>query len=137
MGPYGYVSGPQDLRYVKIDGSSTAIVAGDALSLATAGYLKKAAAGDVIRAIAVEALATADLIATDGAVSILADVGTGATYEYPADAGTVTQALVFTYLDFGGSQTVDIDATTDKTFYCVGVNTTRNTVLFNLVRTAA
>ena len=137
MGPYGYVSGPQDLKYVKLDGSTTQIVAGDALSLATAGYLKKAAAGDTIRAIAVEAIATADLIATDGAMSILADVGTDATYEYPADAGTVTQALVFTYLDFGGSQTVNIDSTTQKTLYCVGVDTVRNTVLFNLVRTAA
>ena len=137
MGPYGYVSGEQMLRYVKIDSSSTAIVAGDGLSIATDGYLKKAAAGDVIRAIALEALPTADLPASDGAVSILADVGTTAIYEWPADAGTVTQALVFTYLDFGGSQTVNIDATTDKTLYCIGVNTDRNTVLFNLVRTAA
>ena len=137
MATYGYRYGPQQIEFWPVDSSSTAIVAGDPVSFATAGYIKKAAAGDVIRGIAIDALATAELPGSDGAVKIRVDVATTSVYEYPPDSGSVTEALRGTYLDFGGSQTIDIDATTDKTFYVVGVNTITNTVHVSMVRTAA
>lgn len=122
---YGYREGERQLVSRPLDSSTSAIVAGDILTLATAGYLKRAAAGDTPYGVSVEDAAAP---AADGDTSILVDVSTLSLYEYPADAGSVTQALASTWLDVGGPQSIDIDATTDKVFWVETVNTTANTV---------
>lgn len=117
---------PRQIVRAKVDSSTSAIVSGDILTLATAGYVKRASAGDAPVGIAIDPAPTAP--AADGDFHIRVDVSPLSRYEYPADTGSVTQALAFTWLDVGGAQSIDIDATTDKVFYVHEVNTTANTV---------
>lgn len=128
--PYGYRSGPRIPRVLPLDSTTSTIVVGDIITEATAGYYKQAAAGaDTVVGVAMEA-ATAP--SADGGKSILVDVSDQSIYEFPADTGTVTQALVGHLWDVGGAQSCDIDASTDDTLYCVGVDTVANTVFVQL-----
>ena len=115
---------PRQIVYAKVDSSTSTIVANDLVTVATAGYIKRASAGDAPLGVAIDGCTAPG---SDGATSIRSDVSPLSRYEYPADAGTVTQALAFTWLDVGGAQSIDIDATTDKVFYVHEVDTVRNT----------
>lgn len=128
MATYGFrdSGNPRQIVYAKVDQSTSAITSGDMLTLATAGYVKRASAGDAPCGVAIDSVATAP--SNDGDISIRIDVSPLSRYEYPADTGSVTQALAFTWLDVGGAQSIDIDATTDKVFYVHEVSTARNTV---------
>ena len=46
MATYGYRKGERDIVTAKVDSSTSAIVTNDILTLATAGYVKRASAGD-------------------------------------------------------------------------------------------
>ena len=127
--PYGYRYGPRQIIAVEIDSSSSAIVAGDFLSVATAGYLQQASAGEIAVAVAVDSCASPS---ADGGAVIRADFSRDSVYEFPPDTGTVTQALKFASMDVGGPQSVDIDASTDNALDCVDVDTTANTVFVQL-----
>lgn len=107
---YGYVSGPRMPTKVKLDSSTSTVVVGDFLTLATAGYYKQASAGDEPHAVAMQASAAPS---ADGGITILADVSTLSVYRYPAASGSVTQALVGKKCDVGGAQSVDIAASVD------------------------
>lgn len=115
---------PRQIVYAKVDSSTSTIVAGDLLMVATAGYVKQAGANDVPVGVAIDGCTAPG---SDGATSIRMDVSPLSRYEYPADAGSVTQGLAFTWLDIGGPQSINIDATNDKVFYCHEVDTVRNT----------
>lgn len=123
---YGYREGERQLVPRPLDSSTSTITAGDILTLATAGYLKKASAGDVPYGVSAE---NATAPAADGDKSILVDVSQHSLYEYPPSSGSVTAALASTWVDVGGGQTIDIAATTDKVFFVERVDTIRNTVV--------
>lgn len=132
---YGFRDGPRKLVPLPVDSSTSAIRAGDFLTQATAGYYKRAAAGDTVYAIAAASLDTAP--SADGLATILADVGNESTYEYPAGTGTLTAAMSGQNCDAGGPRSLDVTAATDKAFYIVSVNLTTATAIVRLNRTAA
>lgn len=131
---YGYRFGERIIARLPVDASTSAIRSGDFLTLATAGYYKRAAAGDTIYAVAVDSLDTAP--SSDGLSYVLADVGNEALYEYPAGTGTLTAAMSGLNCDAGGPRSLDVTAATDKAFYIVSVNTSTATALVRLNRTA-
>lgn len=122
---YGYRRGVRNLVTVPVDASSSAISVGDAVII-TAGYAFQAAAGDIPHGVAT---AAATVPAADGETSVTIDVSDQSIYEYPPDAGTVTQALVGKKMDLGGPRSINIDASTDDGVMCVAVDTDANTLL--------
>ena len=130
--PWGYRSGGIQLVTMKVDSASEDIVAGDFVIAGTAGYVQQCAAGDKPIGVAWQTVAAG---AADGDVSVQVNIAKDAIYEYPADAGTVSQSLVGTTMDVGGPQSIDIDASTDDVITVVGVNTTRNTLMVKLTPT--
>ena len=126
---YGYrdtAGSPRQIVLMQVDASTSTILANDPLIAGTAGYVQKAAANEApIVGVAIDGCTAPS---ADGGKSIRVDVSPASRYEFPPDTGTVTQALVNTWVDYGGSQTINIDATTDKCFFVQEVNTTRNTV---------
>lgn len=130
----GLIEGHPRLIKALVDSSTSAITAGDFVSIATAGYIKQAAAGELPVGVAHESVASPS---ADGDAEILIDISTDTVYRRSPDAGTVTQALVWATMDVGGARTIDIDASNDDCILCVGVNTTDNTLDVSLVGTAA
>jgi len=132
--PYGYRKGPYVLIQKPIAAASSAIVAGDMLSESTAGYVAQAAAGGTLVGVAWEAAASPT---ANGDTVILVDVSTLSVYEYPADTGTVTQALAGRKMDIGGAQSIDIDANTDGVIMCHEIDATKNTLRISMLPTNA
>ena len=93
MATYGYRQGERRIVTAKVDSSTSTISAGDILTIATAGYVKQAAAGDAPCAIAIDGCTAPS---SDGLKTIRVDVSPESVYEYPPDTGTVTQALANT-----------------------------------------
>lgn len=123
---YGYREGERQLVSKPLDSSTATVVSGDIMTLGTAGYHVVASAGNLPHGIAFEAATAPN---ADGGKSILVDTAVSALYEYPPDSGTVTAALVGTWVDVGGAQSIAIAATTDKVFYVERVDTNKNTVI--------
>lgn len=132
--PYGYRTGERIPVLMPVDASTSAISAGDFLALGTPGYVQQAAAGN--RPVGV-AMADCSVPGSDGALSVLVDVSTDSVYEFPPDTGSATAALLMTLVDVGGAQSIDIDATTDKVFRVVKVDTVNNTVWGQIVLATA
>ena len=133
---YGYREGVRRLIPVKIDSGGTfPINVGDMLSLGTAGYYSQSAAGDIPHCVACEAVPTAPT--SDGDIQILADFSEDSVYEYPADTGSVTQALAGVTMDVGGPQSINIDASADDVILVRRVDTDANTVFVQLRPTYA
>lgn len=126
MATYGFRKGERDIVTAKVDSSTSTIVTGDILTLATAGYVKRASATDTPCAVAIDGCTAPG---SDGLTTIRVDVSPESVYEYPADSGSVTQALAFTRVDVGGAQSIAIAATTDKVFLVTEVDTVKNTVI--------
>lgn len=113
---------------VLIDDGSAAITEGDALTTAgaTAGYYRRVDAA--AEAVAGFAMGDAASPAADGGTSVLMDFSKGNVYRFPADAGTVTQALVGTSLDIGADgRSIDINGTSTADLLVVSVNLALNT----------
>lgn len=127
---YGYRFGPRVLVKMPVDSSTTAIEAGDMLTLATAGYVKQAAAGDIVYGVAYDRVAVP---AADGDAYVVVDVSREAVYEYPPDTGSVTAALLMLTCDLGGPRSINIDASADDCLQIVQCNVTENTVLVRIV----
>lgn len=127
---YGYRTGPRVLRKAKVDSSTSAIKNGDMLTWATAGYVKQASANDTICGFAADDCAVPS---ADGDTEILVDFSTLSIYEYPPDAGTVTQALVGYTMDCGGAKSVNIDASTDDCLEVVEADVSNNTIFVRRV----
>lgn len=127
------VYGTPLLVSMPVDSSSADISQGDFVSLATAGYIKQAAAGDLPVGVAQDSVSSPS---ADGDVSILVDVSCETIYRRDPDAGSVTQALVGTTMDVGGAQSVNIDASDDDCIVCVGVDTDNNKLLVSRVKSA-
>jgi len=123
---YGYRSGVSVVRMVKV-ANTAAVVKGDQLKQDGAGdqYFTPISAGDIAICVALESCA---IPAADGDVSIPAEFSPMAIFEYPPDAGTVTEALIGNTMDSGGAQSINIDASTDDNIYCEGVDTAKNTL---------
>lgn len=121
----GYREGQQRIVSMPVDSSTAAISMYDFVTLGTAGYIQKAAAGDWPCGIALEECAVPS---ADGDVSILIDTSEMSIYEYPPDTGSVTAALAGTRVDLGGAQSINIDATTDKCFRILRADVINNTV---------
>lgn len=133
---YGYRSGQRMTRPVKIDSTSAAISVGDFLVLDTAGYYEQGAADGEAQCVAMQAVTAGS---SDGAVTILADFSRESIYEYPPDAGSVTQALVGKQCDLGGAQSIKITASAtgdgaDGIFQIVDVDTVANTVFVKMAK---
>jgi len=131
---YGYRSGERVLVRAQVDSGTSALSAGDILSAGTAGYVQQAAAGDVPVGICLE---VASAPSADGGKTVLMDVSTESLYEFPPDAGSVTQALCNTTVDIGGPQSINIDATSDKVFVVREVDLVANTCLGHFLFSAA
>lgn len=127
--PNGYREGDRDVRKYSVDSTTSDIKTGDFLVPATAGYVKQGAAGELPIGVSMQDV---DSPSADGDVDVLVDISPHTTYEFPPDAGTVTQGLVGTTMDVGGAQSIDIDASTDDVLTCVGVDTVANTLLVQL-----
>lgn len=123
--PYGYRRGLRHPVPMKVDSSTSAIVTGDTIQAATAGYVKQAAAAQALVGIAMQDCAVPS---ADGDATILVDVSTDSEYEYPPDTGTVTQALCNTTMDTGGAQSINIDASAVDNVIVRSVDTVKNTL---------
>jgi hypothetical protein len=131
---YGYRRGVRHPVPMKVDSSTTTggIKAGDFVFIGTAGYILQAAAGDRPCGVAMQECAVPT---ADGDLTILVDVSEDSEYEYPPDAGTVTQALCNTTMDVGGAQSINIDASADDIIIVRSVDLNRNTLLVSLIPT--
>jgi len=127
------VYGTPILLPMPVDSSSADISKGDFVSLATAGYIQQASAGELPVGIAQDSVTSPS---ADGDVTILVDVSCETVYRFDPDAGTVSQALVGTTMDVGGAQSVNIDASTDDCLLCVGVDVDNNKLLVSRVKSA-
>ena len=127
---YGHKYGERIPVVLPLDSSSTAILVNDPLTVATAGYYKKAASGDVVYAVAMQQVDTADLPASDGLASILADVSPLSVYRYPVKSGgTLVVGMRGKTCDFGGSQSIDVTASTNDDIHIVAADTVNNAAL--------
>ena len=126
---YGYHRGQRNPVRVRLDSSTATVNIGDMMTLGTAGYYQKAAAGDVVHGVAME-YATAPT--ADGDKEILVDVSGESVYRYPPDAGTVTVALIGVTMDVGGAQSINIDASTDDCILVRDVDTANNLVFIQI-----
>lgn len=113
---------------VLIDDGSEDIEVGDALTTAgaTAGYYRRCdAAAEAVSGFATQKVASPS---SDGGAKCLMDISKEHIYVFPADAGTVTQALVGTALDIGADgRSIDINGTTTADLRVVAVNIADNT----------
>jgi hypothetical protein len=129
---YGYRRGQRNPVRVRLDASTSTVNVGDMLAKGTAGYYQQVAAGGIAEGVAMQ-YSTAP--GSDGDKEILMDISQESVYEYPADTGTVTVALIGLMCDVGGAQSVDIDASTDDCLVIRDVDTVKNT-LFVQIRPA-
>lgn len=133
--PWGYRKGGlTPVEFPVADAATSGIQQGDFVIFesSNAGYLVPCTAGDAPIGVALD---SCDAPSADGAQRIRVNVDLNAIYEYPADAGTVTGALIGTTMDVGGAQSVDIDASTDDVLTVLDVNIERNTVFVRLTPT--
>jgi hypothetical protein len=130
----GYRHGTRDPRLLPVDASTSAISIGQFVTLGTAGYIQRAAAGDEPYGVAMQACSAPS---TDGGTSILVDVSQDSVYAVAPDEGSVTAALLFKTCDVGGAQSANIDAGTDDSLYIVGVDTAENLVFVQIRPTPA
>lgn len=133
--PWGWRSGGDSIReFAVADAATSGITAGDFVIMESgnAGYIVPCSAGDKPIGVAMD---TCSAPSADGAKKIRVCIDLDAVYEYPPDAGSVTQALVGTTMDVGGAQSIDIDASTDDVITVVGVDIARNTLFVKLTST--
>ena len=130
---YGYKKGERVPVLVPIDSSTTAIAVGDFLTIATAGYYKKASAGNVVYGVAMQQLDTAEIPGSDGGVKLLADVSRQSQYWYPVGTGTLTVAMRGKTCDSGGAQALDVTASTNDDIEIIETDTTNNAALVRLL----
>ena len=119
MAVYGYHSGPRTIIDLPV-ANTAAIKQGDILKIdGEAGYVTPAGAGDLPCGVAA---AKCDQPTNDGDYTVPVYVGSETIFAYPADTGTLTADLLWKTMDVGGSQSIDIDASTDDVVYVVGVD---------------
>lgn len=130
--PYvtGYREGKRIPVTCPVDSTSSDISVGDHLIFATAGYVKVAAAGEIAVGVSMQNVTAPS---ADGQATVLMDVSEESIYEWAPDAGTVTAALAGCTADYGGSHTVNIDASTDDNILIRRVDTTANTVFCSII----
>lgn len=126
---YGYKQGDRTPVLLPVDSSTTAIAVGDLLTIATAGYYKKASAGNVVYAVAMQQIDTAEIPSSDGGSSILADVSRQSLYRYPVGTGALTVAMRGKTCDSGGAQAIDVTASTNDDIEIVETDTTNNVAI--------
>ncbi len=132
---YGYRKGASVKVVAKVAAASADIKPGDMVVAASAaGYVQQAAAGELPIGVAATGAASPS---ANGDVEITMEVSPLALFEYPPDAGSVTQALAGTTMDVGGAQSIDIDASADDVVIVREVDTTRNTLLVSFTFTHA
>lgn len=128
---YGYRSGTRTpVQALVATGGTFPIKVGDMISISSGGYVSQAAAGDIAYGVSMTQIDSDP--GTNGYATIMVDTSQEAVYEYPPDAGTVSQSLVGKTCDVGGAKSINIDASADDCIVVVGANTDRNTVLIKL-----
>lgn len=123
---YGLYRGTPVTARVKVDSSSSAIDQFDHVTIATAGYVKKAAAGDTPIGVAMEACAVPS---ADGEISIEIDTSEHTIYRYAVGTGMLTQAMAFTTCDLAGARTLDVTASADDCFLILECDVTNNVAI--------
>lgn len=126
---YGYREGKRIPVVARVDSTSSDISVGDHLIYATAGYVKVAAAGEIAVGISMQ---NVTVPSADGGASVLMDVSEQSIYEAPPDAGTVTAAIEGLTCDYGGSRTINIDASANDNILIRRVDTTANTCFHSI-----
>jgi hypothetical protein len=127
---YGYREGTRIPVVLPVDSAANGdISVNDPVIFSTAGYVTKAAAGDIPIGVSMQNVAVPS---SDGGATCLVDVSEQSIYEYPPDTGTVTAGLAGLTCDFGGSQSINIDASTDDCILIRRVDTAANTVFVSL-----
>lgn len=127
----GYRSGLRQIRKVRIGNTARAISIGSILTEDGVGpaYFMAAAAGDLPRAVALQAVALADIPATDGNLEIEADFSPESVYEYSVGNGTLAVTMEGKQCDVYTSTTIDVAASTDDAITIIRADVTRNTCL--------
>lgn len=111
--------------------------AGDMLDLDASGYAQACDAGDIPLYFAIDEVTSETTPASDGEYYVTAYVGAQNIYRYPPDTGSATIAIVGKKMDVGGQRSVNIDASTDGSLLCVGVDATNNYVYVQAIPSAA
>ena len=130
---YGYRRGQQQIVSVPLDSNTADIAIHDAItsSGATSGYFKEVdAAGEPVFGFATGSVLSPS---SDGDAEVLVDISNESIYEFPADAGTVTSALIGKSCDIGADgRSIDINGSADDSLMIVNVSTSRNTCYVQL-----
>ena len=126
---YGYRRGERNIVQARLDSTTSTVNVNDMLTLATAGYYKQAAAGDVVHGVATT-YSTAP--SADGEKIVSMDISGESVYSFPPDAGTVTVALIGLTCDVGGAQSIDIDASADDCILIRDVDVSANLVYIQI-----
>jgi len=115
---YGAQGGYSRIEFWPVSNTGT-IDNGDMVHWDEAGqYITTCEAGDVPCGVATEASNQPD---DDAGNYIHVETSLMRMFEYPADEGIITVALIGKKMDVGGAQTIDIDASVDGCFYCTNV----------------
>lgn len=129
----GHKFGERAAVRVPLDSTTGTIEVGDMLTIATAGYYKRAGAGDIPYGVAMEKIETADIPSADGGRIISMDVSRQSVYRYAVGTGTITVAMRGQTCDLAGAQSIDVTASTDDQVEIVEVDTVNNAALVRLL----
>lgn len=128
---YGYREGVRIPVVLPVDSAANGdISVNDHVFFSTAGYITKCGAGDIAIGVSMQNVAVPS---SDGGATCLVDTSEQSIYEGPPDTGTVTAALAMHTCDYGGSQSINIDASTDDNILIRRVDTDANTVFYSLI----
>jgi len=134
--PYGFRGDARHRVAVRmlVDSGSAAITANDAITLtgATAGYVQKVtASADRVIGFAMETVASPS---ADGDLSVLVDISTLSTYEFPPDTGTLTLAEFMDSCDMGADAvTINRDSSGVDGIHIISIDLTLNTALIKML----
>ena len=127
---YGIKTLVGDVVYLPV-ANTAAVVVGDMLKWDGAGqYVTPVTAGDLPCAVALEGC---PVPTTDGDNFIACTRNPASTFEYPPDTGAVTLALRGKTMDTGGSQSINIDASTDDCIVVDDVDIPNQTVIVRIL----
>lgn len=108
---FEYANGARDILDLEVAAATADIVSGDALTIDSNGYYKRAAAGEKVFAIAADSLASP---ATDGVKTVRGDVSKESRYRVPPAAGSVARTDRTKVCDVGtDGQAIDRTAATN------------------------
>lgn len=121
---YGPHGGFSSVEFWPVSNTGT-IAEGDMVHWDEAGqYITTCEAGDTPCGVALD---NSNQPTSDAGNKILVETSTMALFEYPADTGTITAALIGKTMDVGGAQSINIDTSAQDCIYVTNVRLTEST----------